>query len=367
MGFHKILEKYDDFDFENYFKNVDDEKVLKSINKDELNEYDFLNLISPSATKYLEQIAQKANKLTKQYFGNTIQLYIPIYISNYCTNRCIYCGFNNSNDIIRKKLSLEEIEKEAIEIAKTGIKHILVLTGEAEKLSPLSYVKDASKILKKYFDSISIEVFPMEASEYKELKDIGVDGLTVYQETYDKKVYEKVHLAGKKRDFMYRLNTPERGAMAGLRTINIGALYGLSDVKKEAFFTILHAKYLTDKYIKSEIGVSLPRIKKAEGGFEAYEYLDDSYFVQIMLAYRLFIPRIGINVSTRESSEFRDNILNLGVTKFSAGSRTDIGGYSDGDKTEAQFEISDDRSVEEIVEVLEDRGFQVVYKDWENL
>ncbi|MBU4485789.1 MAG: 2-iminoacetate synthase ThiH, partial [Candidatus Delongbacteria bacterium] len=328
MSFSDIINKYETFGFEDYFSKVTLEDIENSLKKDKLSEFDFLNLLSPTAENKLEEMAQKSHSLTAQYFGNTISLYIPLYISNFCSNGCIYCGFSASNKIPRKMLSLEEIEKEAGIIKKTGIKHILVLTGEAENVTSFEYIKEAVKLLAGSFPSISIEMFPMSAEQYSELKSLGVDGLTVYQEVYDKNIYEKVHPFGKKRDYNWRLECPERGAKAGFRLVNIGALYGLADVRKEAFFNAIQAKYLDDKYPDTEISVSFPRINKSEGGFTPNHPLTDRTFVQFMAAFRMFLPRVGINISTRENSEFRDNILPLGVTRFSAGSKTAVGGYS---------------------------------------
>lgn len=364
MGFYEVLKKYENFDFNTYFDKLTDEDIIKSIKKEKLNEMDFLNIVSDKAMKYLEIMAKKSMDITIQYFGRTIALYTPMYISNYCTNRCIYCGFNKDNKIKRSKLNFDEIEKEAKEIAKTGLKHLLVLTGEADGISDFNYLKKAIEILSKYFPSISIEVFPMDTDKYIELKNIGVDGLTVYQETYDEELYDKVHLSGKKKDYRYRLDTPERGAKAGLRQISIGTLFGLGETRKEAFFSGLHLKYLMDKYLDTEFSISLPRINEAEGGFKPYHIVNDKKFVQIMSAYRIFLNKAGINISTREKAEFRDNIMKLGVTKMSAGSRTDVGGYSQPDSSTKQFEISDSRNVEETVQMIESKDYQAIYKDW---
>lgn len=365
MSFSDIVEEYENFDFDGYFAKVSDEDIKKSIHKKKRDVYDFLNLLSPKAKGHLEEMAVEAKKLTEQWFGRTLMLYIPLYISNYCTNQCAYCGFNKTNHIARKHLSYEEIEEEAIEIAKTGIKHILLLTGEAEGLVTFEYIKESVKILKKHFASITVEIYPLSVEEYKELKEIGVDGLTIYQEVYNKKIYDKVHLGGKKKDYMWRLNTPERGAMADLRAINIGALFGLWDIKKEAFMTGMHAKYLTDKYLNSEISLSLPRINNAEGGFQTEFPMNNADFVQTLLAYRLFLPRAGINISTREKAEFRNHLINLGVTKFSAGSKTSVGSYKTEDKSTEQFETSDKRSTGEVVKMLKQKNYQVIFKDWE--
>ena len=342
------------------------EDIDKTLKKEKLSDNDLLNLLSPIASERLEDMAQLSHKKTIQYFGRTISLYIPLYISNYCSNGCIYCGFHAGNKMKRKKLSLEEIEKEAIIISKTGIKHILVLTGEAENITPLSYLVEVVELLKKYFPSISIEMFPMSVEDYSTLRKAGVDGLTVYQEVYDRDVYKEVHPYGNKRDYDFRIETPERGAKAGFRLVNIGALFGLNKIASEAFFTAIHAKYLDDKYPDTEIAVSFPRINSAENEFEQKYNLDDKTFVQFMTAFRLFLPRLGINISTRETAEFRDNVLPLGVTRFSAGSKTEVGGYGEHEDDDVpQFDISDKRSVDDTVKAIEKAGFQAVMKDWE--
>jgi len=364
-SFSDILLHYESFDFENYLANVSDEDIEKSLNKETLNQFDFLNLISNKAQNYLEHMAKLSQKHKLRHFGNVIQLYLPIYVSNYCTSECKYCGFSKKNKIKRKHLNEEELHTEAKEIAKTGIKHILLLTGEAKNIANLDYLKMCVGVLKKYFSSISIEVYPLGVEEYKELKDEGIDGLVIYQEVYDRAIYKSVHTKGEKTNYDYRLEAPQRGAKANLRTINIGVLFGLGPIQKEAFFSAIHAKYLLDKYPSIETSLSLPRINKTEGKFNAKYTLDDKTFVQIMLAYRLYMPTCGINISTRESASFRDNILNLGATKFSAGSKTDVGGYSNIDKSTAQFDISDNRSVQEIVKMIKNKGQQPLFKDWE--
>ena len=364
-SFSELQKEYENFNVSEYMEKVTDSDVMLSLKKENLNEFDFLNLLSPKASNYLEDMALISKKHKIRHFGNVIQLYLPIYISNYCTSNCEYCGFSKKNKIKRKHLNEEEIEIEAKEIAKSGIKHILLLTGEAKKLADLEYLKMAVKVLKRHFSSISIEIYPLDTNEYKELKNLGVDGFTIYQEVYDKNIYAKVHTSGEKTDYKYRLEAPERGAKANFRSINIGVLFGLGDIYKEAFLSGLHAKYLMDKYLDIEISLSLPRINSAEGGFIPKHILSDKHFVQFMLAYRLYMPMCGINVSTREKADFRDNLIDIGITKFSAGSKTDVGGYSDIDKSTAQFDISDDRSVEEIVSVIRSKGQQPIFKDWE--
>ena len=363
-SFEQILNRYEKFNFENYLQNVKNEDIEKSLQKESLDEFDFLNLISDKAKDYLEEMAIKSRENYLRYFGRVIQLYIPIYISNYCSSNCSYCGFSKKNRIKRKHLSKEEIDNEAKEIAKTGIKHILLLTGEAKKIADIEYLKTAVEVLKKYFSSIAIEVYPMDVDEYIELKKAGVDSLTVYQEVYDRNIYKEVHTSGEKSNYLYRLKTPERGAKAGFRAINIGVLFGLGNIQKEAFFSAIHAKYLMDKYLECEISLSLPRINHAEGNYKPKYSLDDKTFLQIMLAYRIYMPMVGINISTRERATFRDNLIGLGVTKLSAGSKTDVGGYEGKDSSTPQFDISDERSVEEIVKVIKQEGYQPVFKDW---
>ncbi len=364
-SFGEVLNHYESFDFGDYLKNVSDEDVQKSLKKEKLNQFDFLNLLSKKAQNYLEEMAQISKKHKIRHFGNVIQLYLPIYVSNYCSSDCEYCGFSKKNKIKRKHLSEEELHVEAKAIAQSGIRHILLLTGEAKKIANLDYIKMAVRALKQYFSSISIEIYPLQTDEYRQLKELGVDGLTIYQEVYDREIYKQVHTSGEKTNYDYRLDAPQRGAKANLRALNIGVLFGLGDIYKEAFLSGVHAKFLMDKYKHIEVSLSLPRINNAEGDFKVKHTLDDKSFVQFMLAYRLYMPMCGINISTREKASFRDNLIDIGATKFSAGSKTDVGGYSNIDKSTAQFDISDTRSVEEIVSMIKNKGLQPIFKDWE--
>ena len=366
MSFYNAIQRYNRFDFDAFFNTVTPDRVEGALRKEQLSENDFLTLLSPAAAVYLEQMAQKAHKLTGQYFGHTIQLFIPLYISNFCVNECVYCGFHRGNDIKRKKLSLAEIEVEAKAIAATGMRHLLLLTGEAPAITPIDYLEDAVRLLKKYFASVAIEIFPLDENDYHRLCLAGVDGLTLYQEVYDQARYALVHKAGKKTDYRYRLDAPERGARAGFRMVNIGALLGLGEVRSEVFFTGLHAKYLDDNFLPTEISLSLPRMNPAEGGYHAEFVADDVSFVQFMTALRCYLPRAGITVSTREGAVFRDNLIRLGATRFSAGSCTGVGGYGSRQETGTpQFEITDERSVDEVVLAIRNAGYQPVYKDWD--
>jgi len=367
MSFMNNVLQLESFDFEGYFRSVSPEDVRNSLQRDELNQRDLLNLLSLTAQDFLEEMAQKGRQVTRQYFGNIISLYAPLYISDHCSNLCTYCGFNAGVDFPRTKLSLEEIEREAAAIAATGIRHILILTGEAPAQTPMPYLKSAVKIMKKYFSSIALEIFPMDEEEYQVLCKAGADSLTVYQEVYDRDIYKEVHPRGRKADYEYRLMTPERGARAGFRALNIGALFGLGEPRKEAYMAALHAQYLEREFPDVEVSLSLPRMTKAKGIIEPKNILSDIDFVQFMLAWRLFMPRLGITISTRESAEFRDRLIHLGATRFSSGSKTGVGEYSlkDHDDATVQFEVTDDRSVDEVADMIRQSGYQPVFKDWE--
>jgi len=366
MSFIDIVEKYEDFDFEGFFGQVRDRDVECALAKEKMEPMDFLALLSPTAAGHLEPLAQRARRLTVQYFGRTIQLFIPLYISNYCSNQCLYCGFNRTHAIERKTLTLAEIECEAQAIASTGMQHLLLLTGESWQTTPMDYLEATVRLLKRYFSSVSIEIFPLDEADYGRLKTAGVDGLTLYQETYDRSVYRQVHLAGRKADYRYRLDAPERGARAGFRAVNIGPLVGLGEKRREVFMCGLHARYLDDRFLETEIGLSLPRINPAEGGFQPAHPADDRTFVQFLLALRLFMPRSALTVSTRERAGFRDRLIHLGVTRLSAGSCTGVGGYArPAERNTAQFEISDQRSVAQVAQAIAAQGYQPVYKDWD--
>ncbi len=368
MSFLEQMLEYESFDFKMYFNSVTARDVQRSLATEKLRVQDLLNLLSPVAADFLEPMAQKASTITRQYFGRTIGLFAPLYISDYCTNQCTYCGFNTQAKFKRNKLTLEQIEQEAGMIAKDGIRHILVLTGEAPAKTPLSYLTATVGILKKHFSSIALEIFPMDEDGYKALIDAGADSLTVYQEVYNRKIYKKVHPGGKKADYNWRLLTPERGAKAGFRAVNIGTLFGLGDPMAEAFIAGLHAKYLEKTFPQVEVSLSLPRMTKTEGGISPRHILADIEFVQCMLAWRLYMPRLGITISTRESAAFRNRLIHLGATRYSAGSKTDVGGYSqDHEDSTVQFEVTDTRTVEEVTRMIRQSGYQPIFKDWEIL
>lgn len=366
MSFFEIVKKYENKIDEDLFLNVTDAQVKRVLNKEYLKKEDFLVLLSEKASEYLDEMALRARELSLKHFGKSIVLYTPMYISNYCINRCSYCSFNVNNRIKRKKLNLEQVRLEAKAIAKTGLKHILILTGENKTATNLDYLLEVVEICKEYFESTYIEIFPMTSYEYKKMIEAGVDGLTIYQETYNRDVYKEVHLSGPKRDYKYRLDAPERACQEGINFVNIGALLGLDNFRKEIFFTGLHGEYLNKKYPAVDVSFSLPRIKPIEGGVPEYDYeIDNKKFLQAMFALRLFMPYAAINISTREDKEFRKNLIPFGVNKMSAGVSTKVGGHIDLENSgDEQFQISDVGSVSSVKEMIAEAGYQPVMKDW---
>ena len=340
--------------------------VLRAIESDSCSPEDFKALLSPAAEPFLEQIARKARQETRKHFGNSAYFFTPIYISNYCENYCIYCGFNCHNKIKRAKLSMEEIHDEMKAIADTGLEEILILTGESRKASDVKYIGEACKIAKKYFKNIGIEVYPMNSDEYRYLHECGADYVTVFQETYNSDKYETLHLEGHKRVFPYRFNAQERALMGGMRGVAFAALLGLDDFRKDALGTGMHAYLIQRKYPWAEISISCPRLRPIINNASINpKDVHEKQLLQIMCAYRIFLPFAGMTISTRERAEFRDNVVGLAATKISAGVSTGIGSHSESeDKGDAQFEIADTRGLDEIYESLKKRGIQPVMNDY---
>lgn len=365
MSFYDEYERYSATDIDAVLSSTTSNQVAKIIEKDKLTIMDFLALLSPAAEEHLELMAQKAHQLTVQNFGHVIFLFTPIYLSDYCTNKCVYCGFNVTNTFTRKKLTLSEVEKEAQSIAASGLQHILFLTGDAPTIAGVPYMIECIQILKKHFSAIAIEVYAMSQSEYKELINAGVDSMTMFQETYNPVIYDQLHLAGPKKDYRFRLDAPERACQAGIRSVNLGALLGLDQWRRDGFFTGLHTFYLQNKYSDVDVSISLPRIRPTMGQCETGHTVNDKQMVQYMTALRLFMPRVGITLSTRENPQFRNNAIKLGVTKMSAGVNTAVGGHSESQENAGQFEISDDRSVAQMCEDILELGYQPVFKDWQ--
>ncbi len=344
--------------------------VLRALEDRNKTPEDFAALLSPAAKPYLEQIAELARKERMRHFGTSVYLFTPLYISNYCENHCIYCGFNCTNKIDRAKLDAEEIAREMKAIADTGLEEVLILTGESRRHSDIEYIGAACREAKKYFKNIGLEIYPLNTDEYAYLRKCGADYVTVFQETYDSDKYENMHLAGHKRIFPYRLNSQERALKGGMRGVAFAALLGLSDFRKDAFATGIHAYMLQRKYPHAEISFSCPRLRPIIGGSEINpQNVQESDLLQIMLAYRIFMPFAGMTISTRERAEFRDNVIGLCATKISAGVSTGIGEHSEenGESAKAgdnQFEIADGRDVIEVTHAIRQKGLQPVMNDY---
>ncbi|MDP2912967.1 MAG: 2-iminoacetate synthase ThiH, partial [Candidatus Omnitrophota bacterium] len=326
ISFYPVFAKYKDLDFKKLFESVSPGDVERVITKEALEIPQLIALLSPAAEEVLEELAQKAYDIRLRNFGKIVNLYTPIYLSNYCDNQCVYCGFNSKSEIERRRLTQEEVEAESKFISSTGLRGVLILTGESREESPVEYIKDCVKILRRYFTSISIEVYPLTEDEYASLVSEGVDGLTIYQEVYDEDIYAAVHPRGPKRDYLFRLDAPERGAGADMRSINIGVLLGLDDWRKEIFLMALHARYLQNKFPAAEIGVSIPRLKAFLGDFKPPHNVSKKNIAQAIIALRIFLPRSNIALSTREDPIFREDLIPLGITRMSAGSTTRVGG-----------------------------------------
>ena len=352
-------------------KNFDPDKytaldVKRALDKDSLSPEDFAALISPAAFPFLEQMAQRAQMETRKHFGNSVYLFTPLYIANYCENYCVYCGFNCHNKIHRAKLNYEEIEREMQAIAKSGLEEILILTGESPKMSSVEYIGEACKIAKKYFKVIGLEVYPMDSKDYKYLHECGADFVTVFQETYNSDKYSTLHLGGRKRIFPYRFNAQERALMGGIRGVGFAALLGLDDFRKDAFATGMHAYLIQRKYPHAEIAFSCPRLRPIINNDKINpKDVHEPQLLQIICAYRIFMPFASITISSRENANFRNNIINIAATKISAGVDVGIGGHGDEkQKGDEQFEIDDGRTVDEIYKAIKDKGLQPVMSDY---
>lgn len=358
----RVIEAMNAYEPDKYTEN----DVLQALEHDTKTIEDFKALLSPAALPFLEEIAQQAKAETRKHFGNSINMFTPLYISNYCENYCIYCGFNCHNKIHRAKLNYEEIEKEMQAIAKTGLQEVLLLTGESKKMSDVEYIGEACKIARKYFKVVGLEVYPMNSDEYSYIQKCGADYVTVFQETYNSDKYETLHLAGHKRVFPYRLETQERALMGGMRGVGFAALLGLSNFRKDAFATGIHAYLIQRKYPHAEIAFSCPRLRPIINNDKINpKDVHEPQLLQVICAYRLFMPFASITISTRECQRFRDNIVQIAATKISAGVDVGIGGHSDGEKKgDEQFEISDGRNVKEVYDALCKNGMQPVMSDY---
>lgn len=370
--FKDVFKQYDWEQEKTSILNKKATDVERALNKEKAALDDFKALISPAAAPYLEQMARKSQMLTQKRFGKTIQMYIPLYLSNECQNICTYCAFSLDNKIRRKTLSSAEILLEAAIIKNMGYDHILLVTGEANLPVGVDYLKNAIRLLKPHFSSISMEVQPLDEADYRELISEGLHTVLVYQETYHQDRYKIHHPKGKKSNFQYRLDTPDRLGRAEIHKIGLGPLIGLEDWRTDCFFTALHLHYLEKTYWKTRYSVSFPRLRPIQVAGEIQSgkpginsYMSDRELVQLICAWRLFSENLEISISTREEPAFRDNIISLGITSISAGSRTNPGGYSSAPDSLGQFEISDERTAAEIAGVIKQRGYEPVWKDWD--
>ncbi len=359
----RVIDRMSCYDYEKYTEA----DVRAALARRERTVEDFEALLSPAAMPLLEEMAQKAQEETRKHFGNSVYMFTPLYIANYCENYCIYCGFNCHNKIRRAKLNEEQIEQEMRAIAETGLQEILLLTGESRKMSDVKYIGEACKIARKYFKVIGLEVYPMNSDEYTYLHECGADYVTVFQETYNSDKYETLHLAGHKRVFPYRFNAQERAIRGGMRGVGFAALLGLDDFRKDALATGYHAYLLQRKYPHAEIAFSCPRLRPILNNDKINPRdVHETQLLQVITAYRIFMPFANITISTRECARVRDNVIKMGATKISAGVSVGIGEHSEENENvgDGQFEISDGRSVEEVYQAISRQGLQPVMSDY---
>ncbi len=362
------------------------EEIDQSLNSSNLDLNDYARLISPAAADYLEPMAHHAQSVTQRRFGKVIRLFAPLYLSNECINNCSYCGFSRDNHILRVTLSIDEVVSEARELTSQGFRNLLVVAGEHPKFVSECYLQDCITALHEFAPGIDLEVGPMETSQYQSLVAMGAEGLVAYQETYDRPVYAEMHTAGPKKNFNWRLSTPERAYAAGFRRLGIGALLGLGNWRWEALCVAAHAQWLLKHCWKAQITVSLPRLRPCAGEFESLVNVSDKDFVQLICALRLLLPDVGIVLSTRESTQLRDGLFPLGITHASAGSHTEPGGYADSiknrlhstkrnphgeltavqrERATGQFDIADERNPAAVARVIRKMGYEPVWKDWD--
>lgn len=356
-----VVEAAEKYDYDKY--NAED--VKRALSHTNRGPEDFAAFLSSAAEPFLEEIACAAQVETRKHFGNSIYMFTPLYIANYCENYCIYCGFNCHNKIRRAKLNREEIEKEMQQIAATGLQEVLILTGESPSMSDVRYIGEACRIARNYFQVVGLEIYPVNSEDYAYLHECGADYITVFQETYHAKKYETLHLAGRKRIFPYRLNAQERAIKGGMRGVGFAALLGLDDFRRDAFATGMHAWYIQRKYPHAEIAFSCPRLRPIINN-DRINPMDvhEAQLLQVVCAYRLFMPFSNITISTRECERVRNNMIKIAATKISAGVNVGIGGHSGVEKGDEQFEIDDTRNVQEVYQAILKNGLQPVMSDY---
>ncbi|MDO4719204.1 MAG: 2-iminoacetate synthase ThiH [Peptostreptococcaceae bacterium] len=340
------------------------EQVRRALAKEKLSLSDLEILLSPAAEKYLEQMALRSRYETRKHFGNSVAMFTPLYIANYCDNHCTYCGFNCKNKIRRGKLSFSEMEREMENIARSGLEELLLLTGESRRVSDVEYIGEAIRLAGRYFSTVGIEIYPLNTSEYRYLNECGAEFVSVYQESYDPQVYDRNHPSGPKRSFPYRFHAQERALLGGMRGVAFGSLLGLGDFRRDAYTAAFHAMLIQRKYPHAELSFSFPRLRPYINGKEDRGNLvHEKQLLQIMTAYRLFMPFAGITISTRERAGFRDNVVGIAATKISSGVSVGVGGHEEEAKGDEQFQISDPRTTEEVRRALMEKGLQPVFTD----
>lgn len=344
-----------------------DADVARALNARALSRDDLMALLSPAASPYLEPMAQRAQRLTRQRFGNTVSFYVPLYLSNLCANDCTYCGFSMSNRIRRKTLDAEEIDRECQAIRALGFEHLLLVTGEHQSKVGMDYFRRHLPAIRRQFASLQMEVQPLSQAEYAELKTLGLDGVMVYQETYHEAEYARHHLKGNKQDFFWRLETPDRLGRAGIDKIGLGALIGLSDSwRVDCYMVAEHLLWLQQRYWQSRYSISFPRLRPCTGGIQPASLMDERQLVQTICAFRLLAPEVELSLSTRESPQFRDSVIPLAITHVSAFSKTQPGGYADNHPELEQFAPHDNRRPQDVASAIAARGLQPVWKDWDS-
>lgn len=339
--------------------------VRRALAKETPDIEDFKALVSPAAESHLEQMAQLSRRYTQQRFGKVILLYIPLYLSNECSNHCIYCGFNHNNNIARKTLTDEEILEEIRVIKGMGYDNVLLLTGEYPSIAGTGYIEHAIRLCRDHFAAINLEVFPMKTEEYRRMAEAGCNSVYIYQETFHEKHYKTYHPKGMKSDYRWRLGTPERVAQAGIHRVGMGALIGLEEWRTEMTYLAMHLRFMTKNYWQTKYSLSFPRLRPAAGGFQPNFVMSEKQFAQALWAFRIFDHDVEISMSTRETRSMRDHFITLGVTSVSAGSHTDPGGYAHPDRELEQFHINDDRDPKTMERMIRAQGYDVIYKDWD--
>ena len=359
----EVLRYRDFYDYDK-FSSVD---VYNALQKPTCEIYDLMALLSPAAGDFIEEMAQKAQAKKRAYFGDNIYIFTPLYIANYCDNHCVYCGFNSKNKIERLKLDESGIRAEMEAIARSGLKEILILTGESENFSDVRYIGEACKIAREYFDVIGVEIYPLNSADYAYLHECGADFVTIFQETYNHEKYEKIHLAGNKRIFPYRFYGQERALKGGMRGVGFGALLGLDDFRKDALSVCLHAYFLQQKYPHAEIALSVPRLRPIINNAKINPRdVHERELLQVICAYRIFLPFASITISTRENAKFRDNAIKIGANKISAGVSVGIGEHSakNAKKGDEQLEISDSRDLFQVQEAILNLGLNPILREY---